>query len=96
MEPKPHFANERTMIHWFHMASTVTALASGILAFGEDGSTTELFGLLLAVFACFLVVYAVRTFHVRGDKIRQRQQVLTSMRFLSSRISGSGKCLRSI
>jgi len=75
VEPKPHFANERTMIHWFRMACTVTALASGILAFGEEGSLAELFGLLLSAFACGLVVYAVRTFHVRGDKIRQRLQV---------------------
>ena len=73
VEPKSHFANERTMIHWFRMATTVGVLAAGILAFGEGAA--EVFGLLLSALSAGLVVYALRTFHRRGEKIRNREQV---------------------
>ena len=36
LEPKQHFANERTLLHWFHQAVYLTGLASAVLAFAPS------------------------------------------------------------
>ena len=75
LEPKQHFANERTLLHWFHQAVYLTGLASAVLAFAPSESLVETHALILLVLACTAVLYAVYTFHRRGEKIRERQQV---------------------
>ena len=41
MEPKQFFANERTYIHWLHMAVHISAIASAVLAFSVTDSLAE-------------------------------------------------------
>lgn len=76
VEPKQHFANERTFLHWLHQAVYMTGLASAVLAFAPlDTTLVEIHALALLTVACATSVYAVFTFHRRSQKIRERQQV---------------------
>jgi len=75
VEPKVHFANERTLIHWFHVAVYFTSLSSAILAFAPANSPAEMFAISLLLMASFMIGYAIRTFHIRAAKIRERAQV---------------------
>jgi len=75
LEPKLHFANERTFLHWLHVAVYFTALATGIMAFAPTNSLAESFSFLVMAFACAVTCYAIGTFHKRARKIRLREQV---------------------
>ena len=75
VEPKQHFANERTFLHWLHQAVYLTGLASAVLAFAPSTPLVETHAMVLLALASFAVVYAIITFHRRGRKIRERQQV---------------------
>jgi len=82
VEPKTHYANERTLLHWFHIGVYFTALATSMLAFStpDPSQPTALtlpegFALFLCAFACGMIFYAIRTFTRRGEKIRNREQV---------------------
>eukprot|EP00614_Pseudopedinella_elastica_P010020 CAMPEP_0172590006 /NCGR_PEP_ID=MMETSP1068-20121228/8496_1 /TAXON_ID=35684 /ORGANISM="Pseudopedinella elastica, Strain CCMP716" /LENGTH=804 /DNA_ID=CAMNT_0013385687 /DNA_START=190 /DNA_END=2604 /DNA_ORIENTATION=- len=75
VEPKQHFANERTFVHWLHQAVYLTALGSGLLALAPRNSLAEFFAGLCLCGAFVLVTYAMRTFHRRASKIRHRLQV---------------------
>jgi uncharacterized membrane protein YidH (DUF202 family) len=82
VEPKTHYANERTLLHWLHIGVYFTALATSMLAFSTPDPAApnavtlpEAFALFLCAFACGMIVYALRTFTRRGEKIRNREQV---------------------
>jgi len=38
IEPKTHFANERTFLAWLHMALTMGSIAAAMLGFSTSGS----------------------------------------------------------
>uniref|UniRef100_A0A7S2WKV1 SPX domain-containing protein n=1 Tax=Rhizochromulina marina TaxID=1034831 RepID=A0A7S2WKV1_9STRA len=75
VEPKLHFANERTYIHWLHMAVHLAGLATAVLAFSPSDSLAEVYALLMLPLALVFVLYALFTFHWRDSKITTRQPV---------------------
>ena len=75
VEPKLHFANERTFIHWLHMAVHMAGLAIAVLAFSPVDSLAEIYALLMLPLALVFIVYALFTFHWRDSKISMRQAV---------------------
>ena len=72
VEPKTFFANERTFIHWLHMAVLLSGVASGILAFSQPGSFSQWYGVMLLPVSMFFCVYALHTFLWRAERIRIR------------------------
>jgi hypothetical protein len=56
VEPKVHFANERTFLSWLHIIAMLTAASGLILKYGDNGNiATQLYGLvLLPVSGAFL------------------------------------------
>jgi len=72
VEPKVFFANERTFLHWLHMAVIVSGVASSILAFSKPGSFGEWFGIMLLPISLGFCVYALHTLHWRAERIRLR------------------------
>jgi len=75
VEPKLHFANERTYIHWLHMAVHIAGLATAVLAFSPSDSLAEVYAMLMLPLALVFVFYALFTFHWRDTKISTRQAV---------------------
>jgi SPX domain protein involved in polyphosphate accumulation/uncharacterized membrane protein YidH (DUF202 family) len=74
-EPKLEFANERTFIKWLHMAVILSSISIGVLAFTDKHSQAQYYALsLLPVSLCF-IGYALRTFLLRGSKIKGRSDV---------------------
>jgi len=72
VEPKVFFANERTFLHWLHMAVVVSGVASSILAFSKPGSFGEWFGIMLLPISLGFCTYALHTLHWRAERIRLR------------------------
>ncbi len=82
VEPKTFFANERTFLHWLHMAVTVGSIGGALLGFsGIDGTgavggeviATKIIGLILVGIGCVFTLYAARMFWVRSHRISARE-----------------------
>ena len=85
LEPKTFLASERTFLSWLHMAITISAIASALLAFsaGSHKATTpmhmisknlvEFIALMLLPLAIFIVAYASLVFVWRSYQIAQKQ-----------------------
>jgi uncharacterized membrane protein YidH (DUF202 family) len=69
VEPKLHFANERTFIHWLHIAVHMSALATAILAFAPQSSMGELYAMLMLPLSLVFIGYALFVFHARDSKV---------------------------
>lgn len=72
VEPKLFFANERTFISWLQMSVMMSSIAIGILAFSARHSQSQAIAVLLMPISLLFVVYALRTFLVRNEKIKTR------------------------
>lgn len=64
VEPRVYLANERTLITWLHMATLLSAAATGALSLG-DTPQMRMTGALLAVPGIFFVLHAMRTYYLR-------------------------------
>ena len=83
VEPKLHFANERTFVHWLHAA--VVLVSFGAAAYGvADGDDVAspatrrraaAYATALSVGACGLATYAALTFKWRAARITRRDPV---------------------
>lgn len=72
VEPKLFFANERTFISWLHMAVIMYSAATSILAFTNNKGQGHLFALVLLPIALIFIIYALRTYLIRNEKIKGR------------------------
>eukprot|EP00598_Pedospumella_elongata_P002752 CAMPEP_0184973280 /NCGR_PEP_ID=MMETSP1098-20130426/5134_1 /TAXON_ID=89044 /ORGANISM="Spumella elongata, Strain CCAP 955/1" /LENGTH=726 /DNA_ID=CAMNT_0027495727 /DNA_START=49 /DNA_END=2229 /DNA_ORIENTATION=+ len=72
VEPKLFFANERTFISWLHMSVILSSMSIGVLAFTGDSSESHFFAVLMMPLSLCFIVYAVRTYLWRSDKINTR------------------------
>lgn len=72
VEPKLFFANERTFISWLQMSVMMSSIAIGILAFSARHSQSQAIAVLLMPISLIFVIYALRTFLVRNEKIKTR------------------------
>ena len=76
VEPKLFFANERTFIKWLHMAVVLSSISSAVLAFtNKKSGSAQYYALSLLPVSLIFIGYALRTFMVRGAKIRGRLDV---------------------
>lgn len=74
-EPKLEFANERTFIKWLHMAVVLSSISIGVLAFTKKSSQAQYYALTLMPVSLVFIGYALRTFLIRGSKIKGRSDV---------------------
>jgi len=72
VEPKLFFANERTFLSWLNMAVVLSSMCIGILAFTKTDAYSQIYAMCLLPIALLFIIYAVRTFLIRGEKIRVR------------------------
>ncbi|KAI8809297.1 VTC domain-containing protein, partial [Cladochytrium replicatum] len=70
MEPKTVFANERTFLTWLHFCIVLSALALGLLNFGDLVSVSA--GFIFTFVAVIFMVYALYLFLWRAHKIQIR------------------------
>ena len=75
VEPKLFFANERTFMKWLHMAVVLSSISTAVLAFSKKNSTAQYYALTLLPISLVFIGYALRTYMVRGAKIRGRLDV---------------------
>jgi SPX domain protein involved in polyphosphate accumulation/uncharacterized membrane protein YidH (DUF202 family) len=72
VEPKLFFANERTFLSWLQMGVLMSSIAIGILAFSARHSQSQAIAVLIMPISLLFVIYALRTFLVRNEKIKTR------------------------
>ncbi|KAK0546947.1 GTPase regulator Nrf1 [Tilletia horrida] len=70
VEPKVFFANERTFLSWLNFTVTLSALAAGLLNFGD--SVGRISAALFSFVAMAIMVYALVTYHWRATAIRNK------------------------
>lgn len=67
VEPKTHFANERTMLLWVQISLLIFGIASGLLGLGTSNSRNMAIVMILTGFC--LLFYGLRQFYSRIYKI---------------------------
>ncbi|KAG5176603.1 VTC domain-containing protein [Tribonema minus] len=72
VEPKLFFANERTFIHWLHMAVTMSTVSVAVLAFGVQGHVSQYYALAMLPVSLLFCGYALYTFQWRSARIHDR------------------------
>lgn len=74
VEPKVFLANERTLIHWFNVATTLAGLGSTLLALDSKRNSEVLtpVALLTLFVAAMVVCFGLNVFHARAKKIGER------------------------
>eukprot|EP00981_Chlorochromonas_danica_P013550 scaffold6470_cov243-Ochromonas_danica.AAC.2 len=72
VEPKLFLANERTFISWLHMAVMLSSISVGVLAFSNTQSNAQDLALTMLPISLLFIFYALRTYLIRGTKIRTR------------------------
>ncbi|PWN95880.1 putative VTC1-protein controls Sec18p/NSF-dependent priming of snares and [Tilletiopsis washingtonensis] len=70
VEPKVFFANERTFLSWLNFTVTLSALAAGLLNFGDQ--VGRISAAMFSFVAMAIMVYALVTYHWRASAIRNR------------------------
>ncbi|PWN25061.1 putative VTC1-protein controls Sec18p/NSF-dependent priming of snares and [Jaminaea rosea] len=70
VEPKVFFANERTFLSWLNFTVTLSALAAGLLNFGDN--VGRISAAMFSFVAMAIMVYALATYHWRAAAIRNR------------------------
>ncbi|WFD26243.1 GTPase regulator Nrf1 [Malassezia nana] len=70
VEPKVFFANERTFLSWLSFTVTLSALAAGLLNFGDRVGRVS--AALFSLVAIAIMIYALVTYHWRAQAIRNR------------------------
>ena len=64
IDPKIHFANERTFLSWMKAGVLIASVAIAILAFSQANGMSPIYGILLLPIAVAFCVYAVRLYLV--------------------------------
>lgn len=72
VEPKLFFANERTFIHWLHMAVTMSSVSVAVLAFGTQGHASQYYALMMLPVSLLFVGYALFQYTWRHARIHDR------------------------
>ena len=72
IEPKLHFANERTFVHWLHAAALLAAFGAGAGARTDGGGRATAYACGLGAGAAALAWYAALTYRWRGARIAAR------------------------
>ena len=72
IEPKLHFANERTFLHWLHAAALLAAFGAGAGARTDGGPRATAYACGLGGGAAALAWYAALTYRWRGARIAAR------------------------
>ena len=73
IEPKVFFANERTFLSWMRYSILLASVASGLLAFSDEGEQfAHVYAFCLLGVALLFCGYALRIFLWRSDKIKTR------------------------
>ncbi|KAL7751569.1 hypothetical protein RI367_003033 [Sorochytrium milnesiophthora] len=70
VEPKVFFANERTFLSWLNFATTIGALALGLLNFGDQ--IAQISGVIFTMIALGVMAYALYIYLWRAEMIRRR------------------------
>ncbi|CAN0416297.1 unnamed protein product, partial [Phaeothamnion confervicola] len=65
-------ANERTFIHWLHMAVNLAAVSTAVLAFTNEAQIAALYAMFMLPVALLFIGYATYTFLWRLHRIRTR------------------------
>lgn len=79
VEPKVFFANERTFLHWLHMATTIGTIAAAILAFAVSRNASggipvmAVLALILLALSMTFILYACYIFTWRMNKISMKK-----------------------
>ena len=80
VNPKGHFANERTFLSWLQcnykvrlmiVCLVLGSLAIGLLNFGDF--VAQMSGIVFCTLAVFMMFYALIQYHIRLDKLKQRE-----------------------
>lgn len=72
IEPKLHFANERTFVHWLHAAALLAAFGAGAGARTDGSGRATAYACGLGAGAAALAWYAALTYRWRGARIAAR------------------------
>ena len=75
VEPKLHFANERTFIKWLHMAVILSSVSVGVMAFTDATSEAQDYAVLLLPLSLLFIFYALATFLWRSQQIKTRSDL---------------------
>jgi uncharacterized membrane protein YidH (DUF202 family) len=70
IEPKTHFANERTFLHWLSASLILMSLSIGLLQFGGHESNVAAY--IISPVALMFIAYATFVFYWRARKIERR------------------------
>ena len=73
VEPKLHFANERTFIKWLHMAVILSSISIGVLAFSGKDGLAQYYAVMMLPLSLLFVVYALATFLWRSNMMKTRE-----------------------
>ena len=73
VEPKLHFANERTFIKWLHMAVILSSISIGVLAFSGNDGLAQYYAVMMLPLSLLFVVYALATFLWRSNMMKNRE-----------------------
>ncbi|KAJ2996103.1 hypothetical protein HDV02_000156 [Globomyces sp. JEL0801] len=65
VNPKGHFANERTFLHWLNLCLILGSLGLGLFNFGSF--LAQVSGMVFTTIAVGFMFYALVQYHVRGD-----------------------------
>ncbi|PKI85743.1 hypothetical protein MVES_000258 [Malassezia vespertilionis] len=82
VEPKVFFANERTFLSWLSFTVTLSALAVGLLNFGDRVGRVS--AALFSFVAVAIMLYALVTYHWRANAIRNRGPTVLSVLLLTA------------
>ena len=74
VEPKVHFANERTFLAWLHVVLILAAASMTIVAYGRDDSiVNQLYGIILLPVSVAYIFYALWQYLRRTHLINHRE-----------------------
>ena len=71
VEPRSYFANERTMLLWFEMATILTVLGAALQA-SRNSFAIQSAGLALSIPAAAIVVHALRMYVLRFKSLERK------------------------
>lgn len=96
IEPKTFFANERTFLHWLHMAVTVGSIAAALLGFAATADRCVGHGQALAPAAAAVSSCSMRCVRLHREDHRRTALELGGLHAVVrlSCLRGSRSCLR--
>ncbi|KAL7537373.1 hypothetical protein ACHAXR_007771 [Thalassiosira sp. AJA248-18] len=74
VEPKVHFANERTFLAWLHVVVILAAASTTIVTYSTDENiANQLYGIILLPVSAAYIVYALYQYLRRAQMIQRRE-----------------------